>query len=133
MGKIERMKAYHNSWSTDDIAKARGHGIVIDDGEAWRYQYTHTDEIGIYDLWYRDTDPITDPADSSAPAFAHGDPEHGGDPGMTLRQWYAGKALQGYLSSCNPGLPSDHAAAVIAEQAFKLADAMLAEDQKERN
>ncbi|HEX6827270.1 MAG TPA: hypothetical protein VF077_13205 [Nitrospiraceae bacterium] len=56
--------------------------------------------------------------------------------GMTLRQWYAGMALQG-LSS-NPAMTSVVEAAGPAKaslytaMAFKLADAMLAYEAKER-
>lgn len=58
------------------------------------------------------------------------------EPGMTLRQWYAGLAMQGML--CNGFIPnivgpdgstlqSDN----YAECAFRMADAMLAEGSKQ--
>lgn len=46
--------------------------------------------------------------------------------GMTLRQWYAGKALQGYLSA--PGTYGQQArdnSDVAAEWAYIAADAMI--------
>jgi hypothetical protein len=52
--------------------------------------------------------------------------EHGGNsgvPGMTLRQWYAGMALQGMLSS---GFCRDLRCNSVAMQAYDYADAMLA-------
>jgi len=32
--------------------------------------------------------------DDGGPAFAHGDPTHGGDPGMSLRDYFAGQASE---------------------------------------
>ena len=54
-------------------------------------------------------------------------PEYSGDHGMTLRQWYAGKALT--------SLPADvaaHCPADAARYAFNLADAMIAHESRER-
>ncbi len=31
--------------------------------------------------------------DNTKPAFGHGDPHHGGHPGMTLREYYVGQLL----------------------------------------
>ena len=45
-----------------------------------------------------------------------------GDPGMTLRDWFAGRALPGILSGC----PDPCDAWTIASCAYALADAMLA-------
>lgn len=52
-----------------------------------------------------------------------------GLPLMTLRQWYAGMALQGMNANadCNPWLPN-----YLADQAFKQADAMIAHEKKEQ-
>lgn len=36
--------------------------------------------------------------DKSPPAFAHGNPEQGGDPGMSLRDYFAGQVLIGLSS-----------------------------------
>ena len=61
------------------------------------------------------------------PAFATGNHEHGGQEGMTLRDWFAGQALiaihayQGDIGET----PSD-----TAEWCFDLADALLAEREK---
>ena len=49
--------------------------------------------------------------------------------GMSLRDWYAGKALQGELASQNAETgewPEGHEF-VLAKQCFALADAMIAE------
>lgn len=50
-----------------------------------------------------------------------------GAPGMTLRQWYAGQALGGLTwwtdEQCTPE--------AAAKRAFAMADAMIAEDEKE--
>jgi hypothetical protein len=67
------------------------------------------------------------------PAFPS-DFEPGGVPGMTLRQWYAGMAIQGF---CNHQIPADWLEQIKNETdalryndsfvrtAFALADAML--------
>ena len=58
------------------------------------------------------------------PAFGHGNPEQGGDPGMSLRDWFAGQALAGIMAChSHEGFslhPSD-----CASWAFDVADAML--------
>ena len=60
--------------------------------------------------------------DKSGPAFACAS-EHGHQQGMTLRQWYAGQALQGMLSRLQAD--GSHECEAIAEMAFTIADAML--------
>lgn len=55
-----------------------------------------------------------------------------GDPGMTLRQWFAGMALQGALAGRMPTRPDNPVApADWARVAFELADAMLAHEEGE--
>ena len=49
------------------------------------------------------------------------------EPGMTLRQWYAGKALA-FLGDSN----STGEVAEVAFYAFKVADAMIAHERRER-
>lgn len=52
-----------------------------------------------------------------------------GEPGMTLRDWFAGQALAGILANpalSNPDLTGDTSSAVFAEVAYDAADAMLA-------
>jgi hypothetical protein len=72
-------------------------------------------------------------------AFPVGNPTHGGEPGMTLRDWFAGQALAGILA--NPTVKDWEVAAsemgdpdalvqVCALMAHKQADAMLAEREK---
>lgn len=65
------------------------------------------------------------------PAFAHGNPEQGGDPGMSLRDWFAGQALVGILStSAAPAMFGLQGAEPrTAETAYVIADAMLAARQ----
>lgn len=70
--------------------------------------------------------------DTGGPAFAHGDPTHGGSSGMTCLDWFAGKAF-GYAHSpqhvckladewgCGPSealarICFDFAAAMVAEK-----------------
>jgi len=48
--------------------------------------------------------------------------------GMTLRQWYAGMAMQGYLSS---DIPNEIREAQVVGWAWSMADAMLAQEADE--
>lgn len=54
--------------------------------------------------------------------------------GMTMREWYAGMALQGMLARADFALfihdDLEMTAKVAAQNAFELADAMLAEARK---
>jgi hypothetical protein len=53
-------------------------------------------------------------------AFPHGDPTHGGDLGMTLRDYFAAAALQGLLANgCYGSCDS------AANHAYGYADAMI--------
>ncbi len=48
--------------------------------------------------------------------------------GMTLRDWFAGKALAGWLASYDSGFAhpvSTETEKLVAEQSYKMADAML--------
>ncbi len=49
-----------------------------------------------------------------------------GSEGMTLRQWYAGKALVGLLSDGYVDRPK-----ALAASSFRVADAMIAHEQNE--
>ncbi len=64
--------------------------------------------------------------DSGGNAFPYcvwvGDHHNGHNTGMTLREWYAGMALQGMIAS---GDANDNPVGVIAQEAYKLADAMI--------
>jgi hypothetical protein len=68
--------------------------------------------------------------DDGGPAFPHGNPTHGGHPGMTLRDWFTGQALNGILS--NPALCDgsegslEEVADGFAKTAEAIADAMIA-------
>ena len=56
------------------------------------------------------------------PAFPHGDPTHGGEDGMTLRDYFAGRAMQSYL------LDKDRDSFTFeqwAQASYEMADAML--------
>lgn len=60
-------------------------------------------------------------------AFPHGNPTHGGDIGMTLRDYFAGQALAGLsgLARIEGMSPED-----LASMAYADADAMLKERSK---
>ena len=61
---------------------------------------------------------MTDKAQHGGPAFAHGNPEQGGNEGMSLRDYFAGQAIAGTSTQ----FISAHSA---ARAAYELADAML--------
>lgn len=55
------------------------------------------------------------------------------DSGMTLRDWFAGMALQGLLSAnpqCPDAVSEENVDSVIAREAYRSADAMIAERSK---
>lgn len=54
------------------------------------------------------------------PAFGHGNHSHGGNPGMSLRDWFAGQALAGLAAR------SIYTREALAKEAYEYADAMLA-------
>jgi hypothetical protein len=54
-----------------------------------------------------------------------------GQYGMTLREWYAGMALQSVINDWSTGW-TKAAVREIARGAFEIADAMIAEDEKSR-
>ena len=69
--------------------------------------------------------------DDGGPAFAHGGQPHhetrftaAAQHGMSLRDWFAGMALQGYMASVNEDVlvPDEEQA---ARTAYQVADAML--------
>ena len=62
--------------------------------------------------------------------------DHGlnGGYGMTLRQWYAGMAMQGFLSTLrDDDFLKKEGAENIANEAFIAADALLAHEEGERD
>lgn len=53
-GEWEFGKFYHKDWCIYDLLQARKDGLLIDGGEAWRYDLTANDGVGgKYDLLYR--------------------------------------------------------------------------------
>lgn len=54
-------------------------------------------------------------------AFPHGNPTDGGDIGMTLRDYFAGQALAGWISNPTTKSKADE----LAKASYILADAML--------
>lgn len=60
---IERGKFYHHQWPMERLLEARRDGLVDHSGgEAWRYEYSHKDEHGKYDILYRPVKNSTIPA-----------------------------------------------------------------------
>ena len=70
------------------------------------------------------------PAFPQAPN-GHPDNKH---PGMSLRDYFAAAALQGILAACfeEPDWGSEESDRAIAKNSYGIADAMLAEREKER-
>ena len=65
--------------------------------------------------------------DDGGPAFPHRGLNSDGctdiiEPGMTLRDWFAGQALAGMLANPNCGLSNGS----LARRSYNIADAMLA-------
>ena len=64
------------------------------------------------------------------------DEAHVGYPGMSLRQWYAGMALQGILASCPANMEVKEISPSCLNQwantCFKMADAMILAREKEK-
>lgn len=73
---------------------------------------------------------MTDP--NNPPAFPIAVPSEfqWADSGMTLRDWFAGQILTGYLRDYKVSIHPDNAE-TIASNAYQLADAMLAERAKQ--
>ena len=64
---------------------------------------------------------------TGGPAFPIALANIGTEPGMTLRDYFAASAMQGYIAA---GLPSDSTYDDLAEKAFKAADSMLEERKR---
>lgn len=72
---------------------------------------------------------MTSTPKDGGPAFGHGDPTNGGDPGMSKREVYALGALVGLLTR-----PVDlHDPEALANCCFDLADAMLKAREQSNN
>jgi hypothetical protein len=69
------------------------------------------------------------PMPSGWNGLTHHEEHHGNDEqeGMSLRDWFAGMALQGYLAAPDDGAIARGNPAVVAEWAYGAADAMIAE------
>lgn len=74
--------------------------------------------------------PETDDLEDGGPAFPVTPAEGPNFMGMTLRDWFAGQALAGRLAALNPGGLDRAASEYMAEQSYRLADAMLEEREK---
>ncbi|MGN7793125.1 hypothetical protein ACTJKR_01685 [Enterobacter sp. 22146] len=108
------MKVYKNSDDHAAYLKARSDGIRNGQsfewaGHRWAYEVTSFDDAGDYDLLYRfDDKPYPEEVSVNTDD-------------MTIRDYFAAKAMQGIISSeCNYGAFSD-----LASDAYSIADAML--------
>jgi hypothetical protein len=75
--------------------------------------------------------------DDGGPAFPHGTPilladgtYRDGRVGMTLRDWFAGQALSGFVAHPSIKLDEEDVGVELARAAYAFADAMLAERSK---
>lgn len=108
------MKVYKNSDDHAAYMKARSNGARNGQsfewaGHRWAYEVTSFDDAGDYDLLYRfDDKPYPEEVSVTTDD-------------MTIRDYFAAKAMQGIISSeCNYGAFSD-----LASDAYSIADAML--------
>ena len=108
------MKVYKNSDDHAAYMKARSDGARNGQsfewaGHRWAYEVTSFDDAGDYDLLYRfDDKPYPEEVSVTTDD-------------MTIRDYFAAKAMQGIISSeCNYGAFSD-----LASDAYSIADAML--------
>lgn len=108
------MKVYKNSDDHAAYLKARSDGARNGQsfewaGHRWAYEVTSFDDAGDYDLLYRfDDKPYPEEVSVNTDD-------------MTIRDYFAAKAMQGIISSeCNYGAFSD-----LASDAYSIADAML--------
>lgn len=108
------MKVYKNSDDHAAYLKARSDGARNGQsfewaGHRWAYEVTSFDDAGDYDLLYRfDDKPYPEEVSVNTDD-------------MTIRDYFAAKAMQGIISSeCNYGAFSD-----LASEAYSIADAML--------
>ena len=62
--------------------------------------------------------------EDGGPAFGYGKHEQGGHSGMSLRDYFAGQALAGYVTRPES---NDYSYEAIAEWSYRAADAMLAD------
>jgi hypothetical protein len=65
--------------------------------------------------------------DTGGPAFPSTHPSYGREEGMTLRDWFAGQAMQGDWAVGN----AEENLSEAATRYYKMADAMLKERSKE--
>lgn len=70
--RTEERKFYRSEWPDAKLLEARDSGLLTDDGEAWRYRYTHKDGKGEYDLLYR---PLPAQACHAAKSVGANDPQ----------------------------------------------------------
>lgn len=108
------MKVYKNSDDHAAYLKARSDSARNGQsfewaGHRWAYEVTSFDDAGDYDLLYRfDDKPYPEEVSVNTDD-------------MTIRDYFAAKAMQGIISSeCNYGAFSD-----LASDAYSIADAML--------
>ncbi|HHA1718317.1 TPA: hypothetical protein ACOEGC_003979 [Enterobacter kobei] len=108
------MKVYKNSDDHAAYMKARSDGARNGQsfelaGHRWAYEVTSFDDAGDYDLLYRfDDKPYPEEVSVNTDD-------------MTIRDYFAAKAMQGIISSeCNYVAFSD-----LASDAYSIADAML--------
>ncbi|EMM2360089.1 TPA: hypothetical protein ACS3HB_000542 [Citrobacter freundii] len=118
--KVYKESAKHPSYLEARFGKGKTGNSFLFEGHRWAYEHTSFDDDGDYDLLYRfDDKPY--PEDVSV-TVASDD--------MTLRDYFAAKAMQGLLANTLMGDASLHARAPdwladISVGAYEFADAML--------
>lgn len=69
------------------------------------------------------------PRPAFSPSFPYQGGEHGQQEGMSLRDWFAGQALQGLLAGNHELTIISNPIPRVAEEAYAYADAMLKEQR----
>ena len=75
---------------------------------------------------------MSEALNDGGPAFGHGDHVHGGYPGMSLRDWFAGQAISGgaYMLGISGADQESADRRTLVATAYAIADDMLAERSK---
>jgi hypothetical protein len=113
--KVYKESAKHPSYLEARFGKGKTGNSFLFEGHRWAYEHTSFDDDGDYDLLYRFDDKLYPEYFSATVASDD----------MTLRDYFAAKAMQGILVNTERNEFSFGKVNEIASKAYELADAML--------
>lgn len=113
--KVYKESAKHPSYLEARFGKGKTGNSFLFEGHRWDYEHTSFDDDGDYDLLYRFDDKLYPEYFSATVASDD----------MTLRDYFAAKAMQGILVNTERNEFSFGKVNEIASKAYELADAML--------